>query len=123
MNKPASNGNQSLTDSGENKVRSKITKTGRREDINTEKGIGPKDQPNDKISDNGVIDKFVTKDDLKHNQTMSANNKSSMKRLPKDSSTLEKKRPVKEISTINATTSLATEEVKSNKSNLNNVAR
>ena len=122
MNKPASNGNQSLTDSGENNVRSKITKTETREDINTEKGIGPKDQPNDKISDNGVIDKFVTKDDLKRNQTMSANNKSSMKRLLKDSS-LEKKRPVKEISTINATTSFATEEVKSNKNNLNNVAR
>ena len=120
MNKPALDGNQSSTDSVENKVQSEITKTQMSEDMSTEKDIEPEDRQNENISDNATINKPVPKDDLKRNQTISSNTKSPMKKLPKNSSTLEKKRPVKENSTFTAITSLETEEVESN---LNNVAR
>ena len=90
------------------------------EDMNTKKDIGPEDRQNENISDNATINKPVPKDDLKPNQTISSNTKSPMKSLPKNSSTLDQKWPVKENSTFNAITSLETKEVESN---LNNVAR
>ena len=120
MNKPASNGNQSSTDAGENKVQSKIAKTKMKEAISRNKNIVTKDSPNNTTSDSAAIEKLEPKDNLKRNQTKSSNDKSQLNRLPKDSSTLEKKRPAKENSAADTNTSLDTEEAKSN---LNNVAR
>lgn len=91
-----------------------------KEEISTDKNIVTKDRPNNTISDSAAIEKLDPKVNLKRNHIKSSNDKSPLKRLPTDSSTLEKKRPVKENSVADTNTSLETEEVESN---LKNVVR